>query len=69
VKRCSIIADGSVGKPTKKTKNYSIAIIVVLLTCITAAPLVPVAFVLLGLAIISGKRKRNFEKPVKQGTL
>ena len=57
-----ITSQGSVGKPTiNKTMNYSIAtilavlaIIFVLITYITSAPLVPVAVILLGLAIIFG---------------
>ena len=56
-----ITSDGNVGKPTIGTMNYNIAtilaviaIIFVLITYITSAPLVPVAVILLGLAIIFG---------------
>jgi hypothetical protein len=46
-----------------------IAIIFVLITYITSAPLVPVAVILLGLAIIfGGTRKRKFEKPLSAPT-
>jgi hypothetical protein len=53
---------GSIGKThDRKTMNYNIAtilaviaILFVLLTYITGAPLVPVAVILLGLAIIFG---------------
>jgi hypothetical protein len=47
-----------------------IAIIFVLITYITSAPLVPVAVILLGLAIIFGGRgKRKFEKQLKNSEL
>ena len=57
-----ITSHGSVGKThDRKTMSYSIAtilaviaIIFVLITYITSAPLVPVAVILLGLAIIFG---------------
>ena len=58
-----ITSHGSVGKPTIGTMNYNIstilaviAILFVLLTYMTSAPLVPVAVILLGLAIIFGGR-------------
>jgi type IV secretory pathway VirB2 component (pilin) len=57
-----ITSDGSIGKThDRKTMNYNIAtilaviaILFVLLTYVTGAPLVPVAVILLGLAIIFG---------------
>jgi type IV secretory pathway VirB2 component (pilin) len=57
-----IISHGSIGKThDRKTMNFNIAtilaviaILFVLLTYVTGAPLVPVAVILLGLAIIFG---------------
>jgi hypothetical protein len=57
-----ITSDDSIGKTHKrKTMNFNIAtilaiiaILFVLLTYVTGAPLVPVAVILLGLAIIFG---------------